>query len=74
MWKITINNKATLLYNHIDTIFGFGVVESQCKSPLNDRRIITRRNFWNEQAPSAEVIYNDTQRSRADTTGNQTQR
>ena len=36
------------------------------KSPLNDRRFINRKNFWNEQAPSAEVIYNDavhTQRS-----------
>ena len=29
------------------------------KSPLNDRRFISRRNFWNEQALSAEVIYND---------------
>ena len=41
------------------------------KSPLNDRRFINRRNFLNEQVPSAEVIYNDavhTQRSTADTT------
>ena len=38
------------------------------KSLLNDRRFINRRNFRSEQAPSAEVIYNDlvhTQRSTA---------
>ena len=47
------------------------------KSPFNDEIFITRRNFWNEQALSEDVIYNDaiyTQRSTADSTGNQTQR
>ena len=47
------------------------------KNPLDDRRFITRRNLWNEQAPSAEVIYNDsvhTQHGTADFSGNQTQR
>ena len=29
------------------------------KNPLGDRRFINKRNFWNEQVPSAEVIYND---------------
>ena len=46
-------------------------------SHLNDIRFINRRNFRNKQAPSAVVIYNDadhTQRSAADSTGNQTQR
>ena len=28
-------------------------------SPLDDKRFIIRGNFCNEQAPSAEVIYND---------------
>ena len=35
------------------------------------------RNFWNEQALSADVIHNDavhTQRSKADSTVNQTQK
>ena len=47
------------------------------KSSFDDGRFITRRNFWNEQPLSADVIYNDavqTQRSTADSTGNQTQR
>ena len=38
---------------------------------------LTKRNLWNEQALSADVIYNDvvhTQRSTVDSTGNQTQR
>ena len=30
------------------------------KSPFNDGKFINKRNFWVEQAPSAEVIYNDT--------------
>ena len=61
----------------IVTIFGVHVDESQWKIPLNDRRFINRRNFWNEQELSAEVIYSDavhTQCSTADFTGNQTQR
>ena len=39
------------------------------KNPLNDRKFITRRNFWNEQTLLAEAIYNDavlTQRSTAE--------
>ena len=47
------------------------------RSPLDDRRFITRRNPWNKQAPLAEVINNDavhTQRSTAHSIGNQTQR
>ena len=43
----------------------------------NDIKFINRRNFWVEQAFSAEVIYNDavhTQRDTADSAGNQTQR
>ena len=47
------------------------------KSPFNDGRFITRRNFWNEQALPADVIYNDDvhiQRGTADSTGNQTER
>ena len=47
------------------------------KSPFNDRRFINRRNYWNEQALSAEVIYNDavhTERSTAEFQGNQTQK
>ena len=47
------------------------------KSPFNDGRFITRRNFWNEQALSADVIYIDavhTQLSAADSIGNQTKR
>ena len=47
------------------------------KSPFNDGRLITRKNFWNEQILSSDVIYNDavyTQRSTADSTENQTQR
>ena len=48
------------------------------KSPLNDGRFITGRNFWNEQALSADIIYNDavyTQRSKENnSTGNQIQR
>ena len=46
-------------------------------SPFYDRRFITRRNFFNEQALSTDVIYTEaihTQRSIADSTGNQTQR
>ena len=62
---------------HIVTIFKVCAVETQWNSPLNERRFITRRKFWNEQALSAEVIRNDavhTQRSTADSTGNQTQK
>ena len=47
------------------------------KSLFNDGKFITRRTSWNEQALSADVTYNDalhTQRSTADSTGNQTQR
>ena len=47
------------------------------KSSFNDRRFITGRNFLNEQALPATIIQNDadqTQRSTADFTGNQTQR
>ena len=47
------------------------------KSPFNDGKFITRRNFYNEQALSADVIYNDavhTQHNSADFTGNQAQR
>ena len=47
------------------------------KSPFNDEKFINRRNFWDEQAPSAELIYNYavyTQRSTADSKGNQAQR
>ena len=47
------------------------------KSPFSDGKFINRRNFWVEQAPSAEVIYNDavhTQHNSADFTGNQAQR
>ena len=47
------------------------------KSPFNDGKFINRRNFWGEQAPAAEVIYNDAvhiQRSTADSKVNQTQR
>ena len=43
------------------------------KRSFNDGGFITRRNFWNEHALSAGVIYNDavhTQRSTADFTGN----
>ena len=43
------------------------------KSPFNDGKFITRTNFLNEQALTADVIYNDavhTQRSTADSTGN----
>ena len=45
------------------------------KSPFNDEKFITRRNFWKEQALSAEVTvtYHDavhTQRSIADSIGN----
>ena len=29
------------------------------KSPINDGRFITEINLWNEQALSADVIYND---------------
>ena len=29
------------------------------KSPLNDGKFIRRRNFWVEQTPSEELIYND---------------
>ena len=57
-------------------IFGVRVAESEWKCRLNDRRFITRRNFSNEQALSAEVIYNDanhTHRNSADSWGNQTQ-
>ena len=44
------------------------------KSPFNEGKFINRRKFWDEQAPSAEVIYSDavhTQRSTADSKGNQ---
>ena len=47
------------------------------KSPFNDGRFIIRRNFWNEQALLADVIYNyaaHIHRKAADSTGNQTQR
>ena len=47
------------------------------KNPLNDRRLIKRRNFWNEQALPADINYNDAvhiQHSTADTSGNQIQR
>ena len=39
------------------------------RSPLNDEKFISKRNFWVKQAPSAEVIYNyavHTQRSTTD--------
>ena len=55
---------------YIVMIFGVCVVES-VESPLNGRWFINK-NFWNKQAPSAEVIYNDalhTQRRTADSTG-----
>ena len=47
------------------------------KNPLDDTRLITRRKFGNEQAPSTKIIYNNavhTQCSTADSTGEQTQR
>ena len=47
------------------------------KSPFNDERFISKRNLWNEQALSADVIFNDTdhtQPSTADYPGKQTQR
>ena len=47
------------------------------ESPFDDGKFITRTNFWNEQALSADVIYNEAvhaQRSTADSTENQTQR
>ena len=47
------------------------------ESPFNDGKFINSRNFWVEQAPSADVIYSDaahTLRSTADSKGNQTQR
>ena len=56
-------------------IFGIRPVESQRKSPSNDRRFIIRRIFWNNETLSAQVIYNDaihTQRSTADSQENQT--
>ena len=46
------------------------------KRSLNDRRLNNKRKFQNKQAPLAVVIYNDTvhtQRTAADSTGNQTQ-
>ena len=39
------------------------------KIPLNDKRFINRRNFLNEQAPSAEVIYNDDVHTQRNTGG-----
>ena len=62
---------------HIVTIFKVCAVETQWNSPLNERRFITRRKFWNEQALSAELIYSDTvytHRSEAYFIGNKTQR
>ena len=47
------------------------------RSPLDDEKFISRRNFSVKQAPSAEVIYNyaiHTQRSTADYKENPTQR
>ena len=70
-------NLFAIQLDHIVTFFGAQVVKSPLKSSLGYRRFITGRNFWNEQAPSAEVIYNNaihTQLSTADYTGNQTQR
>ena len=61
----------------IVTIFGVHVDESQWKIPLNDRRFINRRNFWNEQELSADVIYNEAAHTHLSTvvfTENQTQR
>ena len=46
------------------------------KNPLNNKGFINSRNFCNDQAPSAEVIYNNvvhTQRSTTNSTGKQTQ-
>ena len=67
----------SMIYLSIVTIFGVHVVESM-RSLLNDNiRFVNKRNFRNKQALSAMVIYNDavhTQRSMADSTGNQTQR
>ena len=65
------------LMKYIVTIFGICVVESQWKSPLTDRRFITRRNFWNEEALSVAVIYSDAiynQCSAAESKGNQKHR
>ena len=47
------------------------------KSPFDDEKFISRRNFSVRQAPSAEVIYNyanHTQRSTVDSKENPTQR
>ena len=70
-------NLFAIQLDHIVTFFGAQVVKSPLKSSLGYRRFITGRNFLNEQALSAAVIYNDavhTQRSTADSTENQTQR
>ena len=47
------------------------------KSPFNDGKFISRNNYSNEQALSADAIYNDaihTQRNTADSKGNKTLR
>ena len=47
------------------------------RRPFNDEKFINRRSSWVDQAPLAEVIHNyavHTQRSRAGSKGNQTQR
>ena len=69
-------NKHSKVFSFIYDLRGSRSWES-VKSPINDRRFSYRRNFWNEQAPSAEVIYNDTvhtQRSTVASAGKQIQR
>ena len=76
-------NKTLLRKIHLENAFQYCCdLRSSCswesmKNPLNDARFINRRNFRYKQALSAMVIYNDavhSQRSTADSTGNQIQR
>ena len=58
-------------------MFGVCVVKSQLKVLVMTENLLTEEIFWVEQAPSAEVIYNDavhSLRRTADSKGNRTQR
>ena len=51
-------SRSCYINHNIVTIFMVRVVESQWEVLLMTKKLIYKRNFWVEQAPLAEVIYN----------------
>ena len=75
-WILSLNNYAEIGYIYCSDLRGSCSWES-IRSPFDDEKFISRRNFSVKQALSAEVIYNyaiHTQRSTADSKESPTQR